>query len=111
MDIIFHNKSFMEECNDFKLLKKRHGELAAKRIRQRLDELRNADCLEIMNTLPGHCHELKGDRQGQFSLDLDHPRRLIFIPADTPPALKQDGGIDYNNVRAVEIIGIEDTHE
>jgi proteic killer suppression protein len=63
-----------------------------------------------MKPLPGRCHELIGDRSGQLSLDLDHPWRLIFIPADVPPALKPDGGIDWQNVKIVEIRGIEDTH-
>jgi len=101
----------MIECNDYKLLRRRYGEIAAKKIRQRLDDLLNADHLHVMTTLPGRCHELKGNRQGQLSLDLDHPRRLIFIPADISPALNPEGGIDWKNVRSVEILGIEDTHE
>lgn len=85
--------------------------MRAKKIRQRLDDLAAASNLDEMNSLPGRCHELKGDRHGQLSLDLDHPWRLIFVPADQPPALKTDGGIDWKNVRSVEITGIEDTHE
>lgn len=94
-----------------RLLKKREGDLRAKKIRQRLDDLCAADNLEQMQSLPGRCHELSGDRKRQLSLDLDHPWRLIFIPADQPPAIKPDGGIDWKNVRTIEIIGIEDTHE
>jgi hypothetical protein len=32
-------------------------------------------------------------------------------PADAPPALKGDGGMDWENVRAVKILRIEDTHD
>jgi proteic killer suppression protein len=53
---------------------------------------------------------LTGDRRGQLSLDLDHPWRLIFVPADDPPSIKDDGGIDWQNVKAIKILGIEDTH-
>lgn len=78
---------------------------------RRLDDLKAADDLNVLSTLPGRCHELKGDRHGQLSLDLDGPWRLIFLPADQPPALKPDGGMDWKNVRTIEILGIEDTHE
>jgi len=111
LNILFQDQSFQHECNNLKLLKKHQGALRAKKIRQRLDELKAADVLEDMKTLPGRCHELKGDRHAQISLDLDHPWRLIFTPADNPPASKPDGGIDWKNVRTIEIIGIEDTHE
>lgn len=111
LNILFRDKNLRSECNDNKLLKKRQGALRAKKIRQRLDDLAAASNLDEMNSLPGRCHELKGDRHGQLSLDLDHPWRLIFVPADQPPALKTDGGIDWKNVRSVEITGIEDTHE
>ncbi|RQV95360.1 killer suppression protein [bacterium] len=111
MKIIFRDRSFNNECNNFKLLRKHQGELRAKKIRQRLDDLSAAECLEDMKTLPGRCHELKGDRHKQISLDFDHPWRLIFTPVDDPPVCKPDGGIDWKNVKAIEIIGIEDTHE
>lgn len=80
-------------------------------IRRRLDDLSAAENLEAMGSLPGRCHELKGDRGGQLSLDLENPFRLIFVPSDFPPAVKPEGGIDRKNVRSVVIIGIEDTHE
>ena len=111
MDILFENKSFQDECNNQRALQKKQGNIRAKKIRQRLDDLAAADNLQVIRNLPGRCHELKGDRKGQFSLDLDHPYRLIFIPADQPPALKEDGGIDWENVERIKIIGIEDTHE
>jgi len=109
--IQFHDSDFRDECNNERLLNKRQGSLRAKKIRQRLDNLRAADNLSVMKNLPGRCHELKGDRRGQLSLDLDHPWRLIFVPADDPPSLKEDGGIDWQNVRVVKILGIEDTHD
>lgn len=111
MDIVFKNKKFEKECNNQKLLQKQHGQIRAKRIRRRLDDLRAADVLEDMRNLPGRCHELIGDRAGQLSLDLDHPYRLIFEPADNPIPLKPDGGIDWKKVTAIKIIGVEDTHE
>ncbi|MBU7582886.1 MAG: killer suppression protein [Nostoc sp. TH1S01] len=111
MDIVFSDRKFEKECNDQKLLKKNHGADRAKRIRRRLDDLRDADVLEDMRNLPGRCHELLQDRAGQLSLDLDHPYRLIFEPADEPIPTKPDGGLDWNKVTAVRILGVENTHE
>ena len=111
MIILFEDPNFRDECNNDKLLKRRQGDLRAKRIRQRLDDLRAANDLGAMRFLPGRCHELKGDHHGQLSLDLDHPWRLIFAPADDPPALKGDGGMDWEHVRVIKILRIEDTHD
>jgi len=108
--IQFQNPKFRDECNNQRLLIKRQGTRRAKKINQRLDDLKAAENLSVMKHLPGRCHELIGDRHGQLSLDLDHPWRLIFVPADDPPSLKGDGGIDWSNVRVVKILGIEDTH-
>jgi hypothetical protein len=67
--------------------------------------------LEEMRSLPGRCHELLHNRAGQLSLDLVHPLRLIFEPANIPIPQKADGGIDWKKVTAVVIIGIDDTHD
>lgn len=111
MDIVFKNNSLKKQFNNQKLLERKNGADRAKRIRRRLDNLRAVNVLEDMRNLPGRCHELHGNRAGQFSLDLDHPYRLIFEPANEPIPTKSDGGIDWKNVTAVKIIGIEDTHE
>ena len=99
MIILFEDPNFRDECNNDKLLKRRQGDLRA------------ANDLGAMRFLPGRCHELKGDHHGQLSLDLDHPWRLIFAPADDPPALKGDGGMDWEHVRVIKILRIEDTHD
>ncbi|MBD1925139.1 killer suppression protein [Trichocoleus sp. FACHB-90] len=111
MDIVFKNSKFEKECNNHRLLEKKQGTDRAKRIRRRLDDLRAAVVLEDMRPLPGRCHELLHNYSGHLSLDLDHPYRLIFEPADEPIPTKIDGGIDWTKVTAVRIIGVEDTHE
>lgn len=111
MEIIFHSAKFAKECQNQALLQQRHGTIRARRLRQRLDDLRAAVNLEVMRTLPGRCHELKGDRAGQVSLDLDHPYRLIFEPANDPLPLKDDGGLDWSQVTIIRVIGVEDTHD
>ena len=81
------------------------------KLMQRMMELKAAECLKDIGHLPpARCHELGNNRKGQFSVDLQHPYRLLFIPADEPPSLKDDGGIDLENVKEIEIIEIADTH-
>ncbi len=111
MDIIFEKDKFEKECNNQKLLIKKYGERKAKIIRRRLDDLASADNLEVMRFLPGRSHELKGDRKGQISIDLEHPYRLIFIPANDPVPLKSDGGLEWKQVTIIKILGVVDTHE
>jgi proteic killer suppression protein len=111
MDIVFKEKKFENECNSQRLLKKQYGEKMAKKIRQRLDDLKAVIVLEEMRSLLGRCHELLHNRAGQLSLDLVHPLRLIFEPANIPIPQKADGGIDWKKVTAVVIIGIDDTHD
>ena len=111
MDIEFEGSKFEKQSNSHRLLVRKHGQERANKIRQRLDDLHAATVLEDMRMLPGRCHELHGNRAGQLSLDLDHPYRLIFEPANNPVPKKQDGGIDWTEVTAVRIIGVDDTHE
>jgi proteic killer suppression protein len=110
LNIAFASERLRKHLNSDRQLKKDYGEAGFKRIRQRLDELHAAETLDAMRTLPGRCHELKGDRAGQLALDLHKGYRLIFEPADEPPPVKPDGGLDWTNVTAVRIIGIEDYH-
>ena len=56
-------------------------------------------------------HELTaGKRSGKLSVDLDHPYRLIFIPDNDPVPRRADGELDWSQVTAIKIIGVEDTH-
>ena len=111
MEILFPADDDPDEWNEMKRLVRKHNAQRAKLIRRRLDDLRAAACLQVMRTLPGRCHELKGDRAGELSLDLDGPYRLIFRPANDPVPRKEDGGLDWNGVTMVILVGVVDTHE
>ncbi len=111
MEIGFQSAKLKKDCDDFKLLRKAHGEHRAKLIRRRLDAIGAAVVLEDLRDTPGRLHELKGDRQGQLSMDLDGPYRLILVPAHNPVPMRAGSGMDWSQVSAVTVIGIEDTHE
>ena len=91
---------------------RRYGPRRAELIRKRLDEFAIADNLRVMRFVPqARCHELKKDRAGQLSVDLDHPYRLIVVPANDPVPRLEDGGLDWAGVTAIMVLGVEDTHE
>ncbi|MGH3251712.1 MAG: type II toxin-antitoxin system RelE/ParE family toxin [Trebonia sp.] len=109
MEVAFDDPDLEETFRNVRDLRKKHGVVRAKKIEQRLEDLEAAETLAVMRSLPGRCHELHGDRAGQLSLDLDHPYRLLIRPADDPGP-GPGGGLDWSEVRAVVVIGIEDTH-
>ena len=82
-----------------------------KKLQQRLFELEAAVTLSDISRLPPiRCHELV-NRQSVFSVDLEYPFRLLFIPANDPIPQKENGGIDREQVTEIEILSIEDTHD
>jgi proteic killer suppression protein len=111
VNITFASKQFEKDCNDDKRLRRVYGAENAKLIRRRLDEIYAATSLEDLHMLPQcRCHELIGNRKGQFSVDIKHPYRLIFVPTNKPLPQKESGGIDWTGVTAVLILEITDTH-
>lgn len=111
MEVYFRNKKFQKLCNSESVMLCELGKKRATKLQTRLMELRAADNLgQIPKVPPPRCHELSADRQGQLSVDLDHPYRLLFIPANDPIPRKEDGGLDWSAVTAVEILEIADTH-
>jgi plasmid maintenance system killer protein len=112
MVIIFKSTKLEKVCNSEDLMARRFGTTRARLLKRRLFELAAANVLQDLRNLPQpRCHELKGTLKGYLSVDLDHPYRLLFEPADVPVPKKSDGGLDWAKVTMVRIIGVEDTHE
>lgn len=111
MHIFFKSRKLQKVCSARREMEKTFGKVMAARLGQRLAELGAAASLADMSHLPpARCHELSGDRKGQFSVDLEHPYRLLFVPAHMPVPRSALGGIDLQAVTAVLIIEIVDTH-
>jgi len=109
MDILFRTRKLEKRCNKANSQSKDRNE---KELGKRLDEFKAARVLEDIRWLPqARCHELKGNLKGKLAVDLVHPQRLVFEPADEPIPTKPDGGLDWKEVRAVRIITIEDYHD
>jgi proteic killer suppression protein len=112
VDITFQSQKMAKEFNEQKLLVRRYGSQRATLIRRRLDELRAAETLEVMRSLPrARCHELHQNLAGKLAVNLDQPYRLIFEPDHDPVPTKADGGLDWTGVTAIRILSVEDYHE
>jgi len=104
--LLFIREHDRKACLDEKSMKKAFGERRAKVLKKRLDDLDAATILSDMRFTPGRCHELVGNRKGQLALDLDQPFRLIFEPADDPIPTREDGGLEWTEVRVIRILEI-----
>lgn len=96
--------------NSEKDLSRKYGQ-QAKKIKLRMGVLRSVSNLaQVPKLPPDRCHELSEARAGQFAVDLIHPFRLVFEPADEPVPRKSDGGIDLVAVTKIRILSVEDYH-
>ncbi len=111
MTIDFKTSRLQKLFNSKKALVREYGQKDAKRIALRMAVLAAATNLSAVPTSkPERCHPLKGNRQGEFAVDLIQPRRLVFCPNHDPIPRKEDGGIDLFRVTAVIILEVEDYH-
>lgn len=79
MQIAYKNKGIRQACTNATVAEKEYGAEMAEKIDHRIGEIMAADSVEQMIQYRiGRCHPLKGDRKGQYAVDLVHPQRLIF---------------------------------
>jgi proteic killer suppression protein len=110
LEVSYDDARLAKICASEQEMQRKYGTERTKKLRVRLKDLRAAETLEDMKSMPGHCHELTGDRAGSLALDLEGPHRLLFRPTEiTPPG--PGGGLDWTAVRAVTVEGIENYHD
>ena len=111
MDVNFRTAKLEKIFSTRKSLIQVYGKPRAKKIMIRIAVLQAASCLaEVPSLPPERCHELSGEKKGEFAVDLDPSWRLVFCPAHEPVPRKEDGGIDLKKVTAITIISVEDYH-
>ena len=110
MDIGYKNKKLKRIFDSLEALRGAYGQNGDV-IKSRMGFLKAVECLNDVPVMkPTRRHQLSGDRESQFAVDLKHPFRLIFCPAHDPLPYKEDGGIDLIRVRTITILGVEDYH-
>ncbi|MEY5034071.1 MAG: hypothetical protein RL447_449 [Bacteroidota bacterium] len=110
MKISYKNKKLEQQLNTDKGLAKRFGTLS-KKVKQRRDQLKNANNLQVIADLSVlRLHPYKGNRKGEWSIDIQENWRICFeIDQDPVPRL-EDGGVCLIKVTEIKIISVEDPH-
>ena len=101
MKIVFANDALRNECNNQDILIKRHGANTARLVRQRLDELFNAEVLADMRSMP-HVTFLEGAGSA-LALEVGLRLHLVFRPAHAEGG---DGAWDWKKVDSIVVMGL-----
>ena len=104
MDIEYLNDKLRNLCEKHKLAQKELGAECAKKLGIRLQNL-EAAC-NVSELLLGRPHPLKGNRLGEFALDLTSGVRIVFKPNQDPVPERNDGGINWAMVNKITIVFI-----
>jgi proteic killer suppression protein len=111
MEVLFRTKRLQKVCNSEQETISAFGRTCGRLLQRRLVDLAAATSLAELSALPQtRCHPLKGQREGQFAVNLEHPRRLILEPAHDPVPLSKDGGIDLQRITRVWVVEVVDYH-
>ena len=111
MDVRFSMTKLQKICNSDANMKAEFGPQMARKLQQRLMELKAANTLDqISRVPPPRCHEHTGNNKGKLTVDLIHPYRLFFRPNHDPVPVKADGGLDWEKVTSIVILGVDDPH-
>lgn len=110
MEIEYKNRKLEKNLNDPVAMKKEYGTMA-KKVNQRMKELKASDNLSVLSTIPAaKFHDLKGNRKGEFSVSISGNFRIIFIPYHDPLPKNDDGSLDLKSISRIKIIETGDYH-
>ena len=113
MKITFRTRQLQRFLTDRTKCRVKFGEQIAHKVQLRLDALVAAESLAVFlptYSKPERCHELRGNRVGEFSMDLTHPHRLLFVATSDGVPSKNNVKVAWKSIHSIEIIAIEDTH-
>jgi len=105
----FKDKKIRQLCEQQAVAVKKLGAPCARKLGARLGDLEAA--LTVKDLVAGNPHPLKGDRVGQYALDLAGGLRLVFKPDHDPCPRHADGSIDWAHVTIVCVEYIGDYHD
>lgn len=109
MEILFDNNDIQKLCTDKRLVQRRLGADAAKKLQARLMDLSAATV--VADLTAGNPHPLKDNREGQFALNISGSKRLVFVSNHEPPLLDSDQKTDWSKVSKIKVIFIGDYHD
>lgn len=100
MDIVYSNNVIRKRC-----------QRATGKLKQRLDEIRAAASITVLQTLPGNYHPLSANRAGEWACHLTEPYRLVFRPLESPPGASSGAERARDRITVVSLIEVVDYHE
>jgi len=112
MTITYATAKLESEFKDERQLLRSRGKNQAQKIQLRLSIIISADHFGILRPpTPGKFHPLHENKAGWIACHLDEPYRLIFEPDHKPLPMLAAGGLDWNRVTQVKILGVLNYHE
>ena len=106
MQVQYTNKTVEKQCTSLRQPKKDFSDKIAKKLLKLVNFIESADNLASVIAFPMyHFHDLKGNREGQYAMDIDGRRgsyRLIVCFHDV------DKETIFSNASSIEIIQIEE---
>ncbi len=110
MNIDFKNNKIRKTLSDAREIQKAFGNMA-KKVAQRLEQLRAAPTLFDMQNYPAaRCHQLTGNRKGEWALDISVNHRMLFQINQDPIPLNKDRSVNTLKVTEIMIIETDDYH-
>jgi proteic killer suppression protein len=110
MVITYKTRKLEKSLTDPKEMNRTYG-YRAKKINQRLKEIKAAATLAVLKTIPAaNCHLLKADRSNQFAVDVSANWRIIFEPNYYPVPSNEDGSINWSAITKIIILEVTDYH-
>lgn len=98
MQLEYKTKKLKTECENLNKAVKSYGRQNGEKLHLRIDQLVSADSVEdLIQYGIGRCHELLGNRSGQYAIDLVHPFRLVFTKSEKSSLAK------INIIRIMEV--------
>lgn len=89
----------------------KHYGFLAKKIKQRISELKSADNLEVVSKLPAlRLHPHIGKGKGYWSIDIQQNWRILFTIDQDPVPTLENGGINLKAITIIRIESVVDPH-
>lgn len=110
MNIDFKNNKLRKTLTNASEIKKQYGTMA-KKVSLRMDQLYAAPFLADVQANPSaNCHALKGERAGQWAVDISANYRMIFEINHNPVPVNKDGSVNTLKVTDIMITETTDYH-
>ena len=110
MELTYKTRKLEKMCEDPKYnseLVKKYGIQVAKKLPQRIAELKAFDCLnDVPVFLPYRRHKLSGDLKDYFAVNIDIQYRLIFRPLGNKIVVE-----NLEEIKEIEIMEVSKHYE